>query len=239
MRHSAHSLCTALCIAIVGNLSATVPSHAKDPTESDSNSKKTSAPESSELPKCLDKLNLSDDQKTKAREIVGKYDAKIEKTWKRFSAKYMDTVRTEVALLVAVEDHLSDAQRESVRTERSKVAQSEQATEKQAPEKSNAKADAANRKPTAVVEEIDEIYLGNGISLTVEQEAIVDQITNKHLTHLRKLHRDVHAIHNRLIALEADKIIELEKLLTKEQLKQLREERQSTSPDHNVTATSR
>jgi len=87
------------------------------------------------------------------------------------------------------------------------------------------------------IEQVDEVVFGNGVTLTVEQEAIADQITNKHVRHLRSLHRHIHAIHNRLIALEADKLAELEKLLTKDQLKQLRDERQSGGDDHRVSST--
>ena len=76
-----------------------------------------------------------------------------------------------------------------------------------------------------------------GISLTSEQETMADKIQEKYAGHLRSLNRDIQGIHNRLVSLDADKLVEIEKLLTKEQLAQLRAERQQTTAEQKVTAT--
>ena len=47
---------------------------------------------------------------------------------------------------------------------------------------------------------------------------------------LRDGKRGIHRLHTRLLALEADKLVEIEKLLTREQLTQLRKDRQVTPP---------
>jgi len=224
---------TLICLSV---LNASTQLFAKD---SDDAAKK------SDLPRCLSKLKLTDDQKSKAKEIVQKYDQKIDKAMKHFSKKYLETVETEAALLTSVEDILSEEQREKIRNDRHQVAHSDKDSDKGSDNtaqnddksKSTSSKDTKSNQPGVVAEEIDEITFANGVTLTVEQEAIADQITNKHLAHLRSLHRRVHAIHNRLIALETDKIVELEKLLTKEQLNELRQDRQAAAADAHATAT--
>jgi hypothetical protein len=230
MRHLRIVAGTFICLSV---MSASAPLFAKD---SDDAAKK------SDLPSCLSKLKLTDEQKTKAKEVVQKYDDKIDKVMKHFSEKYLETVETEAALLTSVEDILSEQQRENIRNERRKAAHSDKDTDKTDAAKSDDKSKAVSSNDTkpgksaVVVEEIDEITFANGITLTVDQEVIADRITTKHMAHLRALHRRVHSIHNRLIALETDKIVELEKLLTKEQLSQLRQDRQAAAGDAHATA---
>lgn len=43
----------------------------------------------------------------------------------------------------------------------------------------------------------------------------------------RSLNRDIQGLHTRLVSLEVDKLVEIEHVLTKEQLRQLREIRQN------------
>jgi len=261
MNRYSTALRTAVCLSVFGStLSVTPHLMAKDPEGSPAANRRDESAKPGELPACLKKLNLSDDQKTKATEIVRKYDEKTDRVVKQFSDRYLETIRTEVALLTAIEDHLSDTQRDGLRSQRHKAAHSDKDADhsdaatrgdrnpgqadsrtKQNNDDSGrtaVKTNPQDRNSAVVIEQVDEIVVGNGVTLTVEQEAIADQITNKHVRHLRSLHRHIHAIHNRLIALEADKLAELEKLLTKDQLKQLREERQSVGDDHRVSSTS-
>lgn len=232
MRHLRIVAGTFICLSV---MSASGQLFAKD---SDDAAKK------SDLPSCLTKLKLTDEQKSKAKEIVQKYDDKIDKAMKHFSRKYLETVETEAALLTSVEEILSEHQRESIRNERRKAAHSDDDTDKvgtaKTDEKNKATAsnDSKSNKSPVIAEEIDEITFNNGVTLTVDQEVIADRITNKHMAHLRALHRRIHMIHNRLIALETDKIVELEKLLTKEQLTQLRQDRQAATDDAHAASTS-
>ena len=69
-----------------------------------------------------------------------------------------------------------------------------------------------------------------GVSLTPEEEAAADKVQEKYFSHLRSLNRDIEGLHTRLVSLEADKLVEIEKVLTKDQLKQLREIRQTPPP---------
>jgi hypothetical protein len=179
------------------------------------------------IPACLEELKLSQPQQTQAKEVVRKYDAKLDAVWKQFGEKYMETVRTEVALLAAIEDKLTEPQRTYVRDKRRKVAHAEKALEG-----TNSNPNQATAKPADAAEQ--EIA-GVGISLTPEQEATADMIHQKYVGHLRSLNRDIQGLHTRLVSLEADKLVELEKLLTKEQLAQLREGRQSVTGAPKVT----
>lgn len=218
--------------ALVGGLALT-QGFAKEPAEARSSSKikpATAAAPATEaaIPASLEKLKLTQPQQAQAKEIIRKYDASLDAVWKQFGEKYMETVRTEVALLAAIEDNLTEAQRTQVRDQRRKVAHAEQALEG-----TNSKPNQATAKPADAVEQ--EIA-GAGISLTAEQEAAADMIHQKYVSHLRSLNRDIQGLHTRLVSLEADKLVELEKMLSKEQLAQLREGRQSMTGAPKVTA---
>ena len=114
-----------------------------------------------------------------------------------------------------------------MRNERRKVAHAEKALEG-----TNSKPNKATAKPADAAEQATE-----GISLTDEQEAAADMIHQKYVGHLRSLNRDIQGLHTRLVSLEADKLVELEKMLTKEQLAQLREGRQSMSGAPKITTS--
>src|SRR6185295_9948343 len=82
-------------------------------------------PEHAAIPECLEKLKLSPAQQDQVREIVRDYDADIAAVWSQFSVRYCNTIKTEVLLLAAIEDNLTDAQRTQVRDQRRKVAKHE------------------------------------------------------------------------------------------------------------------
>jgi hypothetical protein len=221
--------------ALVGGLALT-QGFAKEPAEPEArpvnklNPANAAAPAAeAALPACLEKLKLTGPQQTQAKEIVRKFDAKLDAVWKQFGEKYMETVRTEVALLAAIEDNLTEPQRTQVRDERRKVAHAEQALEG-----TKTKPNKATAKPADAIEQ--EIA-GAGITLSAEQESAADMIHQKYIGHLRSLNRDIQGLHTRLVSLEADKLVELEKMLTKEQLAQLREGRQSVTGAPKITAT--
>lgn len=96
------------------------------------------------------------------------------------------------------------------------------------------KPNQATAKPASAVE--DEIAIV-GISLTPEQELAADRLQEKYLSHLRSLNRDIQGLHTRLVSLEADKLVELENVLTKEQLSQLHEFRQNAPVAPKVAAS--
>ena len=182
-----------------------------------------------EIPECMEKLKLTEDQQAKAREIIGSYDQKLDAVWKQFGSKYMATIRTECLLLAAIEDGLTEPQRTAVHAQRRQIAQAEKGLEG-----TNSKTNQSKEKPADAV---DQVVDGQGITLTAAQEAAADTVQQNYASHLRSLNRDIAGLHNRLVSLEADKLVELEKVLTKAQLTQLRESRQMTSGVPKVTAT--
>ncbi len=239
-------------VVAVGGALALTQAFAKDPDEQPEarpNSKLRSAnasghAEEARIPECLQKLNLTQQQQAQAKEVIQKYDGRLGLAWKQFGDKYMETVRTEVALLSAVEDNLTESQRTQVREQRRRVAWAEkmaqgahskpgQANER--PNQPNEKSNPATGKTAKPADPVEEIVSGTGISLTPEQEAAGDKIHQKYMGQLRSLNREIQGIHNQLVSLEADKYVELEKLLTKEQLMQLRDDRQTAGPQ-KVTA---
>jgi hypothetical protein len=223
------------CLAALASGLALTQGFAKEPAEPEARPISKVKPASAAapateagIPACLEKLKLTQPQQAQAKEVVRKYEASVDAVWKQFGEKYMETVRTEVALLAAIEDNLTEAQRTQVRDQRRKVAHAEQSLEG-----TNSKPNKATAKPADAVEQ--EIA-GTGITLTHEQEAAADIIHQKYVGHLRSLNRDIQGLHTRLVSLEADKLVELEKMLTKEQLAQLREGRQSVTGAPKVTA---
>jgi len=223
--------------ALLGGLALT-QGFARDPAEPEARPSSKIKPASAAapaaeavIPACLENLKLTQPQQTQAKEIVRQYDAKLDAVWKQFGEKYLETVRTEVALLAAIEDNLTEPQRTHVRDQRRKVAHAEQALEG-----TNSKPNKATAKPDDAAEQV---IAGTGISLTDEQEATADTIHQKYVGHLRSLNRDIQGLHTRLVSLEADKLVELEKMLTKEQLAQLREDRQSVSGAPKITTSNK
>jgi hypothetical protein len=174
------------------------------------------------LPTCLEKLNLTPQQQAKIQEVVCDYDADVSSVWKQFSDRYLETIRTEAILLSAIEDNLTDTQRQQVRDQRRRVARHEKAIAA-----TTVKAQQESAKPVSAVDEELAIV---GVPLTQEQETAAEAIQEKYLSHLRSLNRGIQGLHNRLVSLEADKFVEIEKVLTKDQLKQLCEIRQNAPP---------
>ena len=171
------------------------------------------------MPTCLESLTLTSQQQEQIKEIVRDYDADLSSVWKQFGDRYLETIRTESSLLAAIEDNLTEPQRKQAREQRRKTAQHQKALAG-----TDVKPNQATAKPASAVE--DEIAMV-GISLTPEQELAADKLQQKYLSHLRSLNRDIQGLHTRLVSLEADKLVELENVLTKEQLSQLREIRQN------------
>jgi len=182
------------------------------------------------IPTCLASLTLTPQQQEQIKEIVRDYDADLASVWKQFGDRYLETIRTESSLLAAIEDNLTEPQRNQAREQRRKTAQHQKVLAG-----TDVRPNQATAKPASAVE--DEIAIA-GISLTPEQEAAADKLQEKYLSHLRSLNRDIQGLHTRLVSLEADKLVELENVLTKEQLTQLREFRQN-APVAPKVATSR
>ena len=164
-------------------------------------------------PACLEELNLAPRQRAQIRAIVVDYDADIAAV-EAIEHRYLETIRTEAILLSAIEDNLTEPQREQVRDQRRRVAQHEKAISR-----TSIKANQETAKPVSAVEGERSII---GVPLTPEQEATADAIQEKYLSTLRSSNRSIQGLHNRLVSLESDKFVEIEKILTEEQLKQLR-----------------
>ena len=225
-------------LAVAGAL-ALAPAFAKD-EETKSNTKgapvrakaspdHAAIPAHAAIPSCLEKLKLTQQQQEEVKGIVGKYDADHAVVWKQFSDRYMETTKTECMLLAAIEDNLTEAQWKQVRDQRRKTALNEKALAG-----TNGKPNQATDKPASAVEAEIAIV---GVSLTPEQEVAADKLQGKYLDHLRSLNRDIQGLHTRLVSLEADKFVEIEKILTKEQLTQLREIRQSAPVSLKVASS--
>jgi Spy/CpxP family protein refolding chaperone len=212
-------------LAVAGVLTL-APAFAKDPAEPESKPNQQSMPAHAAaqpgqvtIPEYLAKLNLSPQQRDQVKEIVRDYDSDLASVWSQFSDRYTETIRTETMLLAAIEDDLTEAQRTQVRDQRRKVAQHEKSLAG-----TNTKPNQSIAQPASAIEESIAVV---GVSLTPEQEALADKTQEKYLSRLRSLNRDIQGLHTRLLSLEADKLVEIEKDLTKDQLKQLRDSRQT------------
>ena len=198
---------------------------AKDPVGSETRSNKASSvhgqadSESITVPECLEKLKLSAKQQDQVKQIIAEYHDSIGMVWKQYSDRYMQTITMETAMLAAIEDNLTEPQRQQVRDQRHKTAQHEKVNAA-----TGEKPNRAATKPDAAVEED---IASEGITLTAQQEAAADKVHSQYRSQLRSMHRDIQGLHTRLISLEADKLVAIEKVLTKDQLTQLRLSRQS------------
>ncbi|MBC7820408.1 MAG: hypothetical protein IAG10_26280, partial [Planctomycetaceae bacterium] len=199
------------------------------------------------IPECLKKLNLTSQQQDQVKEIVQNYDASLGMVWKQYSGAYMKTISLETGLMAAIEDNLTESQRQQVRRQRHMTAQQEKAQAASNPKSDQApvKPNADTRKATQTAEKstdatakpaqaVEEGLAAAGITLTDEQEAAAEKVQDKYRSQLRSMNRNIGRLHMRLVSLEADKLVEIEKVLTKEQLTQLRMNRQNAPEAQNV-----
>ena len=141
--------------------------------------------------------------------------------WQQFGSRYMQAIVMETSLLAAIEDNLTEAQRLQVRDQRHKTAKYEKAVAA-TNTKLNQAAITKNEETTKPASDAAEELATAGVSLTDEQEAAADKVQEKYRSQLRSLNRDIQGLHTQLLSLEADKLVEIEKLLTKDQLARLR-----------------
>lgn len=180
--------------------------------------------EAVQIPEYLENLKLSAQQQEQVKAIIHNYDGSLGIVWKKFSERYMQAIEMETSLLAAIEDNLTESQRQQVRAQRKRTAQHEKvmaATNS----KVNQAATTPNEETTKPATPAAEATAG--ITLTEEQEIAADKLQEKYRTQLRSLNRDIQGLHTQLVSLEADKLVEIEKVLTKDQLAQLRTHRQS------------
>lgn len=213
------------------------PAFAKDPEIKPAEKGKAAQAQSEQvvIPECLEKLKLSSRQQDQIREIVSDYDASLTEVWQQFGNRYMQTIKLESSLLAAIEDNLTDGQRLQVRDQRRKTARHEKdvaSTNTKTNQAATTPKGETNRPATAAEEELATV------TLTDEQEAAADKVQEKYRSQLRSLNRDIQGLHTRLVSLEADKLVEIEKVLTKEQLAQLRTSRQNAPAAQKVVTRS-
>jgi hypothetical protein len=163
------------------------------------------------FPQVLEKLQLSAQQRSDVEAILRKHDAAFAIAWQEFTACYQQTLKAEAFLLTAIEDGFTDTQRKQAQDLRRKTT-----TPVSTPASDSAKAPATGDKATPT-----------GVALTPEQIAAVGKLQEKYHIHLGPMSRDIQACHGRLLAIEMEKFIDIEKLLTPEQVKMLTEMLQS------------
>ena len=217
----------------VASVLAVTPAFAKDPAATEVKPTNKGAAvqakahsESAAIPECLEKLKLSTQQQDQVKEVIHNYDQSIAVVWKQFSDRYMQAICMETALMAAIEDNLTEAQRTQVRDQRRRTAQHEK-TVAATSTKVNQAAVKKDEETTKSANAAEEGIAAAGVSLTDDQEAAADKVQEKYHSQLRSLNRDIQGLHTRLVSLEADKLTEIEKILTKEQLAQLRMHRQN------------
>ena len=171
------------------------------------------------IPAYLEKLQLNEKQQEQIKTVIHDYNGSIAKVWRQFSDRYLQTIVVESSLLAAIEDNFTEQQRQRIRELRRRTAQHE---------KSLANSDAPANPPTAKpADPVEDAITGVGVALSAEQQEMAEKVEEKYRSHLRSLNRDIQGFHARLLSLEADKLVAIEKLLTKEQLTELRTNRQS------------
>jgi len=158
------------------------------------------------FPPVLEQLQLTADQRKQIDAIVGKYDALFESAWREFSSSYQKTLKAEAVLLAAIEDSFTDAQRQQAQEERRKRLASSAAA---APAST---AGANTPDPSAKDEKAPP-----GVQLTSEQVASMGKLQEKYHVQLAPLTRHIQICHARMLAIEMDKFLEIQKVLTKEQ----------------------
>jgi len=93
----------------------------------------------------------------------------------------------------------------------------------------------ANTSSDQTADVVKEELSGVGVTLTTEQQATAEKVQHQYRLPLRSLNREIHGLHERLLALEADKLVAIENVLTKDQLSQLRTNRQTVATATTVS----
>ena len=180
---------------------------------------KETPPVQPELPPVFRDLKLTPEQTEKIQATLKSHDSDIEKTWDAFQQSVATSIGLEAMLLVAIEDGLTDSQRSRVQHQRKHL--HKKSAPKDASPPAEAKAAPAKSAPFVVEEEIVVI----GISLSPEQRRQAADVHASYAEQLEAWREQVRDLHAQLVALEADKVISIEHLLTDAQIKQLREQR--------------
>jgi len=214
---------TALAVALARDPEAAAKKEGRDPATS---GKAGARLDKAVLPDPIEKLQLSDDQQKQVRQLIDKYNDEIDGVWKDFSKQYLDTIALEANLLAAVEDQLDDAQRAFIRKQRGRTAHAgaSEARNNRAGNRQDrdARPERRDPQPGGAVEDV----LIAGVTLTPEQERSADAVYAAYFERLRNGKRGIHELHTRILALESEKIAAIEQVLTKDQLAQLRKDRQ-------------
>jgi hypothetical protein len=198
------------------------------------------------LPAALENLNLSSQQRDQVQGIVREYDSDLDSAWQEFSDRYLEAVGMEASMLAAIEENFNDTQRKHIHKQRHKRAMSgKSASKDDKNEKGTIKTDAGNvKKATGTAKSneekgdddddddvvVEEVVIV-GVSLTPDQQAAADNVHSKYFDRLRTLDRDIEHLHSRLVALETEKLVKIEKVLTKDQLAQLRKHHQTSQAE--------
>jgi len=203
---------------------------AKDTSTTSSNRSNPSA-KTTDIPDILKDAKLSSDQQAKIKEIVGKYDKEYEATWKEFSDRYQDTIRLEASMMAAIEDDFNDSQRKHVSEQRRRVGHHH----KHHDTKTDAKTDAKTGRDAAD-DGVQEELVIIGITLSPQQQDSVHRVRNAYFDKLQSLDEDIETLHAQLISLETEKLLEIEKVLTKDQRAQLRKDHQKLTRRSDETS---
>ena len=186
----------------------------------------------SELPDFLSNLNLTAEQKQKIKDICQQCDGDRETAWEQFEQSCREAIGIEASMLAAIEDHLTDEQRKHVRQHRQRITRSHNGAAKEA--NHDAKANAkASKNDNVIVEEITVI----GVTLSPEQEDAAEGVRGSYFDRLRKLNAEMQELHGRLVAMETERLLKIEEVLTKEQRQQLRKNHQKISDSEKHAST--
>lgn len=222
MRSSMTRFLKVTSLLSVAGVLALAPIFAKDPVtaEAKANGKKIAAAAEGQpaaaIPECLAKLDLTAEQQEQIKAVVGRTEMAASKVWTQFGERYTQMIKAEAAMLAAIEDHLTEPQLQQVRTHRHVTAH-----------RGRKVVVTRTTTPAAKPATPEEKELAqDGITLNAQQAAASDKIQGQYQTNLETLHHEIQGLHARLLSLEADKIVEIEKILSKEQLAELKKHRE-------------
>lgn len=213
MRSSTTQFLKVTGLLAVAGIMALAPVYAKEPAVADSKPASLGANAGTEavIPECVAKLELTAEQQKQIKAVVSETDEELAKVWSKFSERYVQMIRAESAMLAAIEDNLTEPQLVIVRMHRQMTAHRGR--------KMTAK---AAKSATEVEKDLED----HGVTLTAAQSEASDKIQEKYHTNLHQLHHEIQGLHAQLLALESDQLVQIEKVLTKEQLAEMRKHRE-------------
>jgi hypothetical protein len=190
------------------------------------------------LPKVVEKLNITDQQKQQIMQIVKQHNEKMRETWQQYETAQMRQIKLQALMLAAIEDRMGKEKVEEFRKARKERLQELRQAFLTRRQGGTAEQPQGRRRvgfrPSSENEEEGILIIAvtsprhyfDKLGLNEEQQQKCEAAFKAYTGTLRRNWQQLRTYHEELVDMEADKMTAIAKVLTEEQRQQLRNLRQ-------------